>query len=153
MKIAISMLSGVGYGGVTYFSNLIPALAKVDKHNEYHIFTHRGNVRSETINQKNFLFHEYPRSARSMLMRHFSEQFVLPIDLIKKKIDIMFTAKNANIIFAPCKTIISIQNMEPLCYINYDNHWVSIECCQSTHTPPWTVMEYHRPWRVQQKYA
>ena len=124
VRVAISTLSGVGYGGATYFSNLIPALAKTDKCNEYHIFTHRGSGLSETINQKNFIIHEYPRSVSSAFVRHFSEQFILPIELRIKKIDIMFTAKNSNIIFAPCKTIISIRNMEPLCYNNYENHWV-----------------------------
>jgi len=124
MKIAISMLSGIGYGGVTYFSRFIPALAKVDKHNEYHVFIHSGNDLPKTINQKNFIFYEYPSSVRSLFMRHFSEQFILPIELRRKKIDIMFTAKNVSIIFAPCKTIISIQNMEPLCYKNYKNNWL-----------------------------
>ena len=124
MKIAISTVSGIDYGGATYFRNLIPALAKVDKHNEYHIFFHSGNDLPKTINQKNFYFYECPGSARSAFMRHFSEQFILPIEVRRKKIDIMFTAKNANIFFAPCKTIISIRNMEPLCFRNYENHWI-----------------------------
>jgi len=124
VKIAISTVSGIHYGGATYFRNLIPALAKVDRHNEYHVFIHSGNDLPKTINQKNFYFYEYPGSARSAFMRHFSEQCILPIELRRKKIDIMFTAKNANIFFAPCKTIISIRNMEPLCFRNYENHWI-----------------------------
>lgn len=124
MKIAISTLSGIGYGGATYFRNLIPALAKLDKSNEYHIFTNTGNELSKITDQKNFFYHEYSGNARSVFIRHFIEQIILPLELKRKKIDIMFTAKNANIIFAQCKTIISIQNMEPLCYKNYENHWV-----------------------------
>ena len=124
MKIAISTLSGVSYGGTTYFSNLIPALAKVDKYNKYHVFTHSGSDLSETINQENFFFHEYSAKPCSAFIRLFREQLILPMELKKRKIDIMFTAKNANIIFAPCKTIISIRNMEPLCYKNYENQWI-----------------------------
>ncbi|MBN1975397.1 MAG: glycosyltransferase family 4 protein [Sedimentisphaerales bacterium] len=124
MKIAISTLSGISYGGRTYFNNLIPALAKVDKYNEYHIFTHEGSDLSETINQGNFFFHVYSSKLNSALTRLFREQLILPIELKINKIDIMFTAKNANIILAPCKTIISIRNMEPLCYKNYQNHWI-----------------------------
>jgi len=60
---------------------------------------------------------------KSAFMRLFWEQFILPYEIKKRKIDIMFTAKNANILFAPCKTIISIRNMEPLCYARYKNHW------------------------------
>ncbi len=124
MKIALSLLSGTSYGGATYFNNLIPALAKIDKSNEYHIFLYKNNNLTERIKQNNFFFHACPDSVHSVYMRLFWEQFILPIDLKKRKIDIMFTAKNVNIILAPCKTIISIRNMEPLCYKNYENHWV-----------------------------
>ncbi len=124
VKIAISTLSGISYGGATYFANLIPALSKLDKHNEYHIFTHAGSDLSEMIDQENFFFHEYSGNSHSAFKRLFREQFILPVELRKRKIDIMFTAKNANIMLAPCKTVISIRNMEPLCYKNYENHWI-----------------------------
>ena len=39
MKIGLSTLSGVSYGGITFFSNLIPALERIDKSNDYIIFT------------------------------------------------------------------------------------------------------------------
>ena len=124
MKIALSLLSGISYGGVTYFDNLVPALAQIDKSNEYHIFLYKKNNLTERIKQDNFFFQVCSDSVHSAYMRFFWEQFVLPIELKKRKIDIMFTAKNANIILAPCKTIISIRNMEPLCYRKYENHWV-----------------------------
>ena len=123
MKIAITLLSGVGYGGITYFRNLIPALAKVDKVNEYHIFVHRNGALSFTINQENFHFHICTVDTRSRIVRLIWEQFVLPRQLEKKKVDVLFTAKNANIFLATCKTIISIRNMEPFHYKKYDNHW------------------------------
>lgn len=124
MKIALSLLSGISYGGVTYFNNLIPALAKIDKLNEYHIFVYKNNKLPERVNQDNFFFQVCPDGVHSVYMRFFWEQLILPMELKKRKIDIMFTAKNANIILAPCKTIISIRNMEPLCYKNYENHWI-----------------------------
>ncbi len=119
----MSLLSGVSYGGVTYYRNLIPALARVDKINEYHIFIQKGNPISKMINQNNFLFHECSLNNQSVFMRLFWEQFILPNDLKKRKINIIFTAKNTNILLTPCKTIISIRNMEPLCYKSYKNHW------------------------------
>jgi len=123
IKIAISLLSGVGYGSVTYFQNLIPALAEVDKNNEYHIFIQRDNPLLKLINQENFIFHRFLLNARFSFIRHFWEQIIMPIELKKLKIDIMFTAKNANILLAPCKTVTSIRNMEPLCYRKYKNDW------------------------------
>ena len=124
MKIALSLLSGVSYGGTTYFRNLIPALAKTDRINEYHIFVQKGNSLFRNINQDNFVFHECSSCTHSAFIRLIWEQFILPKELKKRKIDIMFTAKNANILFAGCKTIVSVRNMEPLCYKNYKNHWM-----------------------------
>jgi len=123
MKIAITTLSGVGYGGATYFRNLIPTLAKVDKINEYHIFIQKNNPLINFIHQNNFFFYECIQNNDSALIRLLWEQIIFPRELKKRKIDIVFTAKNANILFAPCKTIISIQNMEPFCYRQYKNHW------------------------------
>lgn len=123
LKIAISMLSGISYGGLTYFRHLLPALAKADKINEYHIFVQKGNPSSEAIKQDNFFFHECIQDAHSASIRFLWEQLIFPKELSKRKIDIVFTAKNVNVLFAPCKKIISIRNVEPLCYRNYKNHW------------------------------
>lgn len=123
MKIAMSLLSGISYGGVAYWRNLCPALARIDKINEYHIFVQKNHPLLHRVNQNNFIFHECNMNIKSAFMRLFWEQFILPFEIKKRKIDIMFTAKNANILFAPCKTIISIRNMEPLCYAWYKNYW------------------------------
>lgn len=124
MKIAMSLLSGVSYGGVTYFDNLLPALAKIDKFNEYHVFLYRNNTLSKKIDQGNFVFETCPERVKSALQRLFWEQLILPMELKRGDVDVMFTAKNANIILAPCKTVISIRNVEPLSYKNFENHWM-----------------------------
>ena len=119
----MSTLSGVSYGGITYFRRFIPELAKIDASNEYHIFVPKGDGLSETIQQANFHFHECPLGTHSPFLRMLWEQCILPGKVIKHRIDVFFTAKNANILFAPCKTIVAIRNMEPLCYRQYKNHW------------------------------
>ena len=123
MKIALTLLSGIGYGGMTYFQHLIPALATVDKKNEYHLFVPIGHPLVETVQQTNFIFHACIRNNQSALKRFLWEQLVLPWQLKKYHIDILFTAKNLNIFLAPCKTIIAGRNMEPLAYCEYDNAW------------------------------
>lgn len=123
MRIGMSTLSGVSYGGVTYFKRFIPELAKVDVHNEYHIFVPAGDKLSKTVRQKNFHFYQCPLHTKSPLLRMLWEQFVLPSKVKRKRIDVFFTAKNANIMFVSCKTIVAIRNMEPLCYRQYKNHW------------------------------
>ncbi|MBI4135638.1 glycosyltransferase family 4 protein [Candidatus Uhrbacteria bacterium] len=123
MKIALTLLSGVGYGGITYFQNLIPALANLDKNNEYHLFVSAGHPLIGSIRQNNIIFHECIAKNQSAPKRFLWEQLVLPRELKKYKIDVLFTAKNLNIFLAQCKTIISLRNMEPLAYHEYNNDW------------------------------
>ena len=77
----------------------------------------------KVIQQDNFIFYKCPLNAKFSFFRHFWEQLILPLEIKLKNINVLFTAKNANILLAPCKTVISIRNMEPLCYKNYKNHW------------------------------
>lgn len=123
MKITLSLLSGLSYGAVTYFRNLIPALARQDKFNQYHIFLPAGHELLTQVNQDNFVFHEVHFDTKYSFLRHFWEQFILPCKINIYNIDILFTAKNTNVFLASCKTIISIRNMEPLCFEQYKNNW------------------------------
>ena len=53
MKIALSTLSGISYGGLTFNMNLIPALSKMDKSNQYVIFSTNNGAHLSGINSKN----------------------------------------------------------------------------------------------------
>jgi glycosyltransferase involved in cell wall biosynthesis len=123
MKVAVSTLSGVSYGGVTYFENLLPALADVDKINEYHIYVAKNSPFAALVSQGNFFFHECLQNNKSALKRFLWEQFTLPKVLRNMNIDVMFTAKNTDIFAAGCKTVISIRNVEPLFYAQHKNNW------------------------------
>ncbi len=123
MKIALTLLSGLSYGGVTYFRNLIPALAAMDKRNEYHLFIPAGHPLQQAVRQDNFIFHEIRFNAGFSFMRHFWEQIILPRELRSIGADILFTAKNAAVFGARCTLITSIRNMEPLCFQRYRNDW------------------------------
>lgn len=123
MRIAISALSAVGGGGVTYFQNLFPALARLDTQNEYHIFIPQGHPLISSVVRPNFVFHECLAKNQSAIKRFLWEQFMLSQELKKWKIDVLFTAKNLNVFFAPCKTVIAIRNTEPFKYREYQNDW------------------------------
>ena len=77
----------------------------------------------EKIRQGNIVFHECVGKNPSVLTRFLWEQTLLPFELARRRIDILFTAKNLNVFFAPCKTVISIRNLEPFAYREYDNDW------------------------------
>lgn len=129
MKIALPFLSGTGYGGLTYCMHVIPALAKADTVNEYHIFIQKDHPALQTTRQANFIFHRCGFSTKALFMRHLWEQFVLPRRVRRLGIDIIFTAKNMNIFFAPCKTIIAIQNIAPLYPSAPGTRWSTIARC------------------------
>jgi glycosyltransferase involved in cell wall biosynthesis len=121
MKIALSLLSGVSYGGVTYFKNLLPELVASGGDHEFHFFVSKGYFLKEELESDKVFFHEVLRSNKSALKRFLYEQIILPIRLWRDGIDIVFTAKNMNIFFAPCKTVIAIRNVEPFVYQDYKN--------------------------------
>jgi glycosyltransferase involved in cell wall biosynthesis len=122
MKIGLSTLSGISYGGITFFSNLIPALERIDKSNDYIIFTTKeGKEKFQNSNEK-FRYIIVSEIVRNVLMRFFWEQFVLPFRLKKMSIDVYYTAKNINIFLSPVKTVIAIRNMEPFFYKKYSNN-------------------------------
>lgn len=122
MNIAITLLSATSYGSITYLTHLIPALIDLDKTNQYHIFISKENRARCEREQSNFHFHVYRGNSQSSLRRFLWEQLVLPVKLKKHDIDVLFTAKNINSLLACCKTIISIRNMQPLCYKEYTNN-------------------------------
>ena len=96
MKIAMTLLSGIGYGGVTYFNNLIPALGVVDRENEYHLFVPQGHSLITRMYKENFIFHECIKNNQSALKRFLWEQLILPFKLKEYKVDVLFTEKNLN---------------------------------------------------------
>lgn len=124
MNVAITLLSATSYGSITYLTHLVPALARLDKTNQYHIFISKDNLSKCKRDQSNFHFHVYRGNNGSSLERFLWEQLVLPGKLKKYEIDVLFTAKNANVLAASCKTVISIRNMQPLCYSEYDNSFL-----------------------------
>lgn len=123
MRIAISLFSGVGYGGVTYFTHLLPALAVAVRDHELHLFAPAGYRMPSRDRYSHVVVHEYLRGNCSTLKRFLWEQFVLPWQLRRHRIDILFTAKNLAVFFAPCHVVIAIRNMEPFYYRGFKNAW------------------------------
>lgn len=123
MKIAIAGLSCVKYGAVVYLKNLLYHLAEADKINKYHIFVHKYYPAAHMVRQDNFIYERCPSYTRFIPLRFLWEQMILPVRLGVNEIDVIYTAKNINILFASCKTIIYIGNMEPFAYKRYVNHW------------------------------
>ncbi len=124
MRIALTLLSGLGYGGATYFRNLLPALADVDTPNEYHCFVPEQHPLIAGLQRPNIVFHEVVRPQTSALERFRYEQLVLPTELRRHRMDLLYTAKNIAVFRAPCPQVIAIRNMEPFRYREFGNAWM-----------------------------
>jgi len=123
MRIALTLLSGIGYGGATYFRNILSELVGFDTVNEYHLFVSTGHPLRTELHAPNVVFHEVVGPSTSVLDRFRYEQLALPGDLRRLRIDLLYTAKNLAVFRAPCPQVIAIRNMEPFRYREFENAW------------------------------
>ena len=112
MVIGLSTVSGVSYGGLVYYRNMIPALARVDKKNNYIIFIHSDQYMGLHLDQDNFKFIKLNKLYKKPIFRFFWEQLILPFQINYYGIEVFFTAKNLNILLAASKTVVSIRNIK-----------------------------------------
>lgn len=119
MRIGINTLffiPGKVGGSETYIRNLILKLSELDKQNEYFIFANKENINEFKIEQANFHKVLCPIKASFKPGRILWEQFVLPFQLIRHKIDILFSPGYTTAIFAGCKQVVAIYDL------NYHHH-------------------------------
>lgn len=92
MKIGIDtlfLIPGKHGGTETYLRNLLLNLAKIDKENEYILFTNKENSGNFGIKQDNFSEVLCNFSARYKPIRVFYEQMILPIMARRYQIDVL----------------------------------------------------------------
>ena len=113
MKIGINATSAITGGGVTYLTQLITNLAKIDSNNQYVIFT-ADNPEHEfnRINQSNFSYYT-KKYLRFSIVRIFWEQFFLPVIVTKKKINILYNPANIAPLLTGNKNAIMMQSIAP----------------------------------------
>ena len=113
MKIGINLLSIVTGGAEIYVIKLIENLAMIDKENQYEVFISQEKRGQFDVDQHNFKFIELSSKLSIPYYRIIWEQTILPVILKKNKIDILFSSGNIDILFSPCKTVITIQVIQP----------------------------------------
>lgn len=98
-------------GAEIYALNLLKALTKIDSEDYYLVYLPSDKVESFRVDKKNFKFKS--KNFSSPYLRTLWEQFFLPFELWKNKIDILFTTGNIDCFFSPCKRIVVIHNSLP----------------------------------------
>jgi glycosyltransferase involved in cell wall biosynthesis len=95
MRIGINLLSCKSYtrnsGLVTYIQNLLRAFGKIDKEDEFYIFTRKEIPSDLQFSYKNFHYIETPiNSYCRQRKRIFYEQMIFPFLLSRYKIEVLF---------------------------------------------------------------
>lgn len=115
MRIGVNtlyLLPGKVGGSETYIANIIKWLIKLDKDNEYVVFINnecRGYFENISPNIKTILC---PINASSRPIRILWEQLVLPFQLKKHKIDLLFSGGHTKPFITLCKSVLVIFDMQ-----------------------------------------
>jgi len=105
MRICINYLSVVTGGAEIYALNLLKALTKIDSEDYYLVYLPSDKVESFRVDKKNFKFKS--KNFSSPYLRTLWEQFFLPFELWKNKIDILFKPVILIAFFRPARGLLS----------------------------------------------
>src|SRR5438105_1836644 len=110
MRIGVNALylipGGVG-GTEIYLRELLPALAEIDRENEYYVFTNRETPADLVPPQSNFIHLPQPVAATNRPARILWEQAVLPLAIRRRGVNVLFNPGFTAPLVAgcPCVTV------------------------------------------------
>ena len=121
MKIALNALSANAGGGLTYLINLLPALDRVDKKNQYLVLVPEDCPIDFSQLSSRFQIIKIHLFYYSPICRGLYEQCMLPLLLKKHKIDILYSPADMTTLMAPCPVVLALRN--PNLYTDMDLGW------------------------------
>jgi len=109
MKILINVLSAKEGGGLIYLENLIDSLEKIVKKDEMYVLI--GKYNFNNLYKKKFENTYFIKTnVTNTIHRLLYEQFIIPIIVKKKKINILYSPAEIISFFAPCYKVLGVQN-------------------------------------------
>ena len=121
MNIAVNAMPSSGYGGVTYLRNMLPVLNRRDDGHTWFVYgqpAHFGE--SEVPVQENSLSRGSCNGG-GIAGRLLSEHLCLPALFRADAIDLVYTANNTDLFFAPRPRVTAIRYTEPFVYREFHN--------------------------------
>lgn len=116
MKILINALSVKKGGAFTYILELLKGFSKSRNSYEFYVLVAQYNKKDffKSFNGGKIKIIETPVS--NLPFRLFYEQFIIPIIVVKKNVDVLYCPAEILTFFAPCAKILGVQNA----YLYYD---------------------------------
>ncbi len=107
---ALYLIPGRVGGSEIYLRRLIPALARIDRENEYVLFTNRENRGTFELGD-NFVEHHCP--VRGLIRPHRIawEQLVLPWRARQRRLDVLHSPGFVAPLFSPCPSVVTVLDL------------------------------------------
>jgi len=122
MRVGVNALylipGGVG-GTEIYLRNLLAAMARLDRENQYIVFTNRETGRDLTPRQPNFIWARQPVRASFRPGRIFFEQTILPIAAARHRIDVLFNPGFTCPVICPCPNVTVFHDLQHKAHPEY----------------------------------
>jgi len=120
MRIAINAMPSYGYGGITYLRNILPVLDRLAGDHFVFVYGQPETISNIHFAARRIVFREVPVRA-GIGGRLFVEQFRLPALVRSDEIDLVYTANNTDLVFAPRPRVTAIRYTEPFVFRKYHN--------------------------------
>jgi glycosyltransferase involved in cell wall biosynthesis len=109
---ALYLIPG-GVGGTEiYLRELLAALARIDSENEYFVFTNRETGSDLTPKQANFHWKPQAVRAKSRPLRIVCEQTMLPLEILRCKLDVILNPGFTAPILTPCRSVTVFHDLQ-----------------------------------------
>ena len=116
---ALYLIPG-GVGGTEiYLRNLLSALARIDRENQYIVFTNRETGKDLVPEEANFLWAPQPVRATIRPWRLLWEQTGLPLAVKRHRLDVLFNAGFTSPVICPCRTVTVFHDLQHKRYPQY----------------------------------
>ena len=116
---ALYLIPGRVGGTEIYLRNLLVALARIDRENQYIVFTNRETGQSLVPQQANFLWAPQPVQATIRPWRLFWEQTGLPLSVKRHHLDVLFNAGFTSPAVCACPTVTVFHDLQHKRYPQY----------------------------------
>jgi len=123
MRVVIDALSAVTGGGVTYFSNLLPALGGIDPRNEYVVLRDSWQRELDFSLPGNFRRQEIHLPFKSVFLRLVWEQVGLPTLMHQLRADLLLSPADITSIPVRQPKVLVIRNLNPYSGLGLEMGW------------------------------
>ena len=113
MKIAIPTFQFKRGGGITYLKQILPLFSQLYPEHTFVIYAPKRHDFIEQLGLGKNIQIVYRTIPLGMIGRVLYEQLILPIELMRDDIDVLFSTGDITSLLAPCPVVLAVRNPNP----------------------------------------